>query len=59
MVQAKDLESLPLEVEQALSTLEAPVEEAPVEEKQMPGDSVTWDSERATVEEDRWGVNWD
>ena len=84
LVQAKDLESLPLEVEQALPTLEAPVEEAPmdeapieeapieeapveeapveeapVEEKQMPGDSVTWDSERATVEEDRWGVNWD
>ena len=64
-----DLESLPLEVEQVLPTLEAPVEqapveqapvkEAPVEEKQMPGDSVTWDSERATVEEDRWGVNWD
>ena len=64
LVQAKDLESLPLEVEQALPTLEAPVEQAPVEqapveEKQMPGDSVTWDSERATVEEDRWGVNWD
>jgi len=54
LAQAPDLEPLPLEVEQALPTLEALVEE-----KQMPGDSVTWDSERATVEEDRWGVNWD
>ena len=52
--QAPDLEPLPLEVEQALPTLEALVEE-----KQMPGDSVTWDSEQATVKGDRWEVNWD
>ena len=78
LVQAQDIESLALEVEQALPLEEAPLEEAPLEEapleeapleeapleeapdkeKQMPGDSVTWDSERATDEEDHWGVNW-
>ena len=52
--QAPELAPLPVEAEHTLPTLETPVEE-----KQMPGDSVTWDSERATVEEDRWGVNWD
>ncbi len=68
LVQDQDIESLALEVEQALPLEEAPLEEAPLEEapleeapdkeKQMPGDSVTWDSERATDEEDHGGVNW-
>jgi len=51
--QAPDLEPLSVEFEQTLPTLEEPAEE-----KQMPGDSVTWDSVQATVEEDHWKVNW-
>ena len=51
--QAPDLEPLSLEDEQALPALEALVEE-----KQMPGDSVTWDSEQSPVEDARWDVDW-
>ena len=58
LVQIPDLEPLSLEAEQTLPTLEVPMEEAPVKDKQMPGDSVSWDSEKATVEEDHWKVNW-
>jgi hypothetical protein len=69
LAQAHDSEPLPLETEQALPTLEAPMEEAPVEEKlptidnppehqQMFEQSEVWNPKKELVADSQWAVYW-
>ena len=69
LVQAQDLGPLSLEDEQALPTLEAPMEEAPVEEKlptidnppehqQMSEQSEVWNPKKELIADSQWAVYW-